>query len=191
MKPKATASKLPIAGIATRTACAVCMALKEFQNNLLLKRLSPNECRRFCNSHGWMVANSTPAESAVTIFLAAIANPDWQPAAPVGEECDVCRKMHEEKERRLSEVVEQLRDLKIHSWFHDNAMLCSRHGREVMAKLPENVREDVQELLARNGGEIVGLLEDYLERLQSGAHAGGGVLGRAAEFLLAQRGIET
>jgi hypothetical protein len=155
MKPKATASRLPITSIATRTACAACTALKEFQNNLLLKRLSSNECRRFCNSHGWMVANSTPAESAVTIFLAAMASPDWQPAALVGEECDICRQVHEEKGTRLSEVVEQLRDLKTHSWFHDNGM------------------------------------EDYLERLKSGAHAGRGVLGRAVEFLVAQRGIET
>ncbi len=189
MRQRETASRPPITSIATRTACAVCTALREFQNHLL-KHLSPDECHRFCNIHGWMVANSTPADSATAIFLAAISNPHWEPAAPVAEQCDVCRKMCEEKERRLAEVAEQLRDLTVHSWFHDNAMLCSRHGHDVMAKLPEAARENVQELLDRNGSEIIGLLEDYLGRLRSGVHAGGGVLGRAAEFLIAQRGIE-
>jgi len=189
MRRPASAAKTPITNIATRTSCAVCTALKEFQNRML-KRLTPTECRQFCNGHGWMVANSTPAESAAAIFLTALADADWKPAAPVGERCDICQKMGEEKEKRLCEVAEQLRDLKVHSWFHDNGMLCSRHGREVMAKLPEEVRENVQELLARNEEEVIELLEDYLGHAKSGSHAGGGVLGRAAEFLLSQRGIE-
>ena len=189
MRQKATVSRLPITTIATRTACALCTALKDFQNDLL-KHLAPNECHRFCNGHGWMVANSTPAVSAAVIFLGAIANPDWGPASPVAEECDVCRRMHDEKERRLIEIADRFRNSKGHSWLHDNGMLCLRHGRELIAKVPETVRESVQELLARNGGEVVALLEDYLERAKSGDHAGGGVLGKAAEFLIAQRGIE-
>ena len=38
-------------------------------------------------------------------------------------------------------------------------------------------------------GEIAETLEDFLGRAQAGDHAGGGILGRAAEFLVAQRGI--
>ncbi|MGA9883458.1 MAG: hypothetical protein WBQ34_07050 [Candidatus Acidiferrales bacterium] len=189
MKQTANASKAPIASIATRTACALCAASKDFQNDLL-KHLTPSECHRFCNGHGWMVANSTPAISAAVIFLGAIANPDWGPASPLAEDCDICRRMHDEKERRLIEIADQFRSLKGHSWLHDNGMLCLRHSRELISKVPEVLRESVQELLARNGGEIVALLEDYLERAKVGAHAGGGVLGRAAEFLVAQRGIE-
>jgi hypothetical protein len=189
MKQADNASKVPITNIATRTACALCAALKDFQNDLL-KHLTPGECRRFCNGHGWMMANSTPAVSAAMIFLAAIVDPDWGPAFPVTQECDICRRMHDEKERRLTEIAEQFRNPKEHSWFQDNGMLCLPHGRELIAKVPEAFRENVQEFLARNGGEIVVLLEDYLERVKGGARAGGGVLGKAAEFLIAQRGIE-
>lgn len=189
MRQQANASKLPITSIATRNACAVCTALKEFQNDLL-KHLGPGECRCFCNTHGWMVANVTPADSAAAIFLGAIVNPNWRPASTAGEQCDICRKMREEKESRLKEIAEQLRDTGAHSWLYEYGVLCVRHGHEVMTRVPESLRDTVQELLARTGGEVVGLLEDYLERVKSGTHAGGGVLGRAAEFLVAQRGIE-
>jgi len=183
------ASRVPISGLATRTACAVCVALRDFQNELC-KHLSPDQCHRFCSRHGWMVANSTPAVSATAIFLEAIANQNWAPASGVGNECDVCRKVHDEKERRIAELAEQLGHAKVHSWFHDNGVLCLRHGREIIARLPERQGDGVQKLLDRNGSEIVGLLQEYLERVKVGTHAGGGVLGRAAEFLVAQRDIE-
>jgi hypothetical protein len=190
MNREANASRLSITSIASRTVCPVCAALREFQNDLL-KHLGPNECRRFCNTHGWLVANSAPADSAAAIFLSAIANPDWKPAAPVTGQCDICSKLHEEKELRLQEISAQLRESKHPSWLHDNGALCSRHGREVMVKLPDALRESLQELLARNGGGIAESLEDFLLRARTGNHAGGGVLGRAAEFLVAQRGIES
>jgi hypothetical protein len=189
MKQTDHASKFPITSIATRTSCALCAALKDFQNDLL-KHLTPGECQRFCNGYGWMVANSTPAVSAAVIFLGVIAKPDCGPASPVPEECDICRRMRDEKERRLTEIANEFRRANGHSWLHDNGMLCLRHGRELIASMPETPRESAQELLARNGSEIVAPLEDYLERIKRGVHAGGGVLGRAAEFLIAQRGIE-
>ena len=189
MKRDEHSSRLSITSIATRTACPVCAALKEFQNDLL-KHLAPNDCRRFCNTHGWLIANSAPAASAVSIFLNAIADPGWKPAAPVSEQCDICRKLHEETEVRLQEIVTGIRQSRLRSWLHDYGVLCSRHGNDVISRLPEVLRKSVQELLARNGGEIAETLEDFLRRAQSGSHAGGGVLGRAAEFLVAQRGIE-
>jgi hypothetical protein len=65
------------------------------------------------------------------------------------------------------------------------------HGREVMAKLPEDSQRSILELMTRNSGEIVEVLGDFLQQVQKGSHAGGGVLGRAAEFLVPQRGIES
>jgi hypothetical protein len=190
MKREVSAPKLSITSIARRTVSPVCAALREFQNELV-KHLSPNECRRFCNTHGWLVANSAPAESAAAVFLSAIANRDWKPAAPVSERCDICGKLCEEREVRLKEIAAQLRENRLYSRLRDYGVLCSRHGREVMAKLPETLGKSLQELLARNGGEIAETLEDFLRRAQTGSHSGGGVLGRAAEFLVAQRGIES
>jgi hypothetical protein len=190
MKREADAARTPITAIVARSSCSICVALREFQNDLV-KHLSSNDCVFFCNTHAWVVANSAPAESVATIFLKAIANPEWRPAASVPNECDVCRKMYEEKELRLDEISEQLRDPKLRSWLHDFGTLCSRHGREVMAKLPQDLQGSIRELITRNSGEIVEMLGDFLQQVKKGSHAGGGVLGRAAEFLVAQRGIES
>jgi hypothetical protein len=190
MKHEVHTTKLSITSIAARNACPVCVALREFQNELL-KHLRPEECHRFCNTHGWVVANSAPAESAVTIFLNAVLSQTWRPASPVSDECDLCNRMQEEKERRLGEIVDQLQEPRLRSWLHDYGMLCSRHGRDVMAKLPEPLQKSVQELITSNRREIAETLEDFLQRVKQGSHVGGGVLGRAAEFLVAQRGIET
>jgi hypothetical protein len=44
-------------------------------------------------------------------------------------------------------------------------------------------------MLQRTIAELNQELEAFLEHTKSGMHTGGGVLGRAAEFLVAQRGI--
>ncbi len=189
MRREENRSRLSMRSIATRTVCPLCAAWKEFQD-ALLEHPRPNDCRRFCNTHGWLVANSAPAEAAAAIFLSAITNPDWKLAAAGPEQCDFCRKPHEEAEVRLQEMVTNIRQGRLRSWLHDNGALCSGYGNDVISKLPEPPREGIQKGLARNGGEIAEILEDFLQRAQAGSHAGGGVFGRAAEFLAAQRGIE-
>ena len=190
MTQQAHAAKLSITTVARRNACSLCTSLKEFQNDLL-KSLEAQECRRFCNTHGWMIANATPAESAATIFLKAVLDPEWRPASSSFKECDLCKRMYDEKERRIIEIARQLQQSRLRSWLHDYGMLCSRHGQEVAMKMPESLRSCIQELIARNSGEIGEILQDFLQRVKQGSHAGGGALGRAAEFLVAQRGIES
>jgi hypothetical protein len=190
MKKEMHAARTPIGTIVARGSCAICLALREFQTDLV-KNLKPDDCKRFCNPHAWLVANSTPAESVATIFLRSLADPEWRAGAPVPDQCDVCRRMHAEKELRLNEMVEQLRDPKLRSWLHDYGMLCARHGREIVTKVPEDLRKSIQELIARNASELAELLVELLEQVRKGNRAGGGILGHAAEFLVAQRGIES
>lgn len=190
MKKEIHAARVPIATIVARGSCAVCLALREFQTDLV-KNLKPDECKRFCNTHAWVVANSTPAESVATIFLRSLADPEWRAGAPVPDQCDLCGRMQAEKELRLNEMADQLRDPKLRSWLHDYGMLCARHGRDIMTKVPEDLRKNVQELIARNASELAELLVELLEQVRKGNRAGGGILGHAAEFLVAQRGIES
>ena len=159
MKRETHAARVPITTIVARSSCPICVALREFQNDLV-KHLTPEECQRFCNTHAWVVANSAPAESVATIFLRAITILSGD-RLPRSGQCDLCKKMHEEKELRLNEIAKQLRDPKLRSWLHDYGMFCSRHGREVMAKLPEDLQRSIQELMTRNSGEIVEILARF------------------------------
>jgi hypothetical protein len=189
MKRETHSARLPITSIVARGSCPVCAALREFQNDLV-KNLKPDDCKQFCNTHAWVVANSGPAECVAAIFLKAITSPEWRPAAAVQDQCDVCKKMHEDKELRLNEIAEQLRDPKLRSWLHDYGMICSRHGRDLMAKLPKELQTSIQQLMAKNSVEMAEMLADFLQQVKEGSHTGGGILGRAAELLVAQRGIE-
>lgn len=189
MKPETETERLPITTIVTSTSCPICVALREFQNSWA-KHLLPRECRQFCNTHAWVVANSAPAESAATIFLRAIRDHEWKPGRPSPEHCDFCKRMNEEKEARLNEFVKGLQDEKLRKWLHDYGMVCSRHGREAVAKLPENLRDSMQELMARSSNEMAETLRNFLQQGKKGNHSGGGILGHAAELLVALRGIE-
>ena len=51
------------------------------------------------------------------------------------------------------------------------------------------LRTLADEIIERNRVELEQELETFLEQLKHGIHEGGGLLGRAAEFLIGQRGL--
>ena len=55
--------------------------------------------------------------------------------------------------------------------------------------VPLRLRTLVDEIVERNRAELEQELETFLEQLKHGIHEGGGLLGRAAEFLVGQRGL--
>lgn len=55
--------------------------------------------------------------------------------------------------------------------------------------VPLHLRTLVGEIGERNRGELEQELATFLQQLKRGIHEGGGLLGRAAEFLVGQRGL--
>jgi hypothetical protein len=55
--------------------------------------------------------------------------------------------------------------------------------------VPASLQKIVEKLRIKNKAELETELEEFLQHTRQGDHTGGGVLGRAAEFLVAQRGI--
>jgi len=190
MKIGSPAIRLPISSIVAKETCPICAALKEFQNHLA-KNLRAHECARFCNLHAWVIANSAPAESVAMIFLESMRNPHWEPSSPHPSQCDFCKRMEIEKQTRIKEVMDELSRPGLRSWLHEHGMLCFRHGRELMQRLPEALRKTVEETMSRKAQELEQELREFLQHAKAGVHTGGGVLGRAAEYLVAQRGIES
>jgi len=184
------AIRLPISTIVAKGTCPICAALKEFQNDFA-KTLPARECGRFCNLHAWVIANSAPAESAATIFLESIRNPHWEPSPPNPDKCDFCKRMEVEKQTRIKQILEELGRPGLRSWLHEHGMLCFRHGTELIGKLPEALQKTVEEGMSRKARELERELQEFLQHAKAGDHTGGGVLGRAAEYLVAQRGIES
>jgi hypothetical protein len=190
MKIGSSATRLPISNIVAKGTCPICAALKEFQN-YFAKNLRASECVRFCNLHDWVVANSAPAEAAAATFLESMRNPLWVPSMPSPSECDLCKRMEIEKQSRMTEIVEELDRPALRNWLHDYGMLCLRHGHELIRKMLEPLRPAVEEAMSRKARELEQELQEFLRLAETGERTGAGVLGRAAEYLVAQRGIES
>jgi hypothetical protein len=190
MKIGSSAARLPISNIVAKGTCPICAALKEFQNDFA-KNLRARECARFCNLHAWVIANSAPAESVAMIFLESMRNPHWEPSSPNTSECDFCKRMEIEKQARIKEIIEELGRPGLRSWLHEHGMLCFRHGSELIRSLPEALQKTVKETMSRKARELEQELQEFLQHAKAGDHTGAGVLGRAAEYLVAQRGIES
>lgn len=190
MKIGSSATRPPISNIIAKGTCPICAALKEFQN-YFAKNLRASECGRFCNLHAWVIANSAPAESVATMFLESMRNPLWTPSMPSPSDCDFCKRMESEKQTRMTEIIEEMERPGMREWLHEHGMLCCRHGRELIQKMPESLRKTVDETMSRKARELEQELQEFLQHAKTGNHTGGGVLGRAAEYLVAQRGIES
>lgn len=190
LKAGTDTAKLPTNNFLAKGGCPICAALKEFQS-YLSKNLRAYECSRFCNLHAWVIANSSPAESVATMFLASVRDPNWRPSLPNPSECTFCKRMQIEKETRLTEISEELDQSQLQEWLHEHGMLCFRHSRELIQKLPESLQKDIEKTMSEKVGELEQELDEFLQQAKRGGHTGGGILGRAAEYLVAQRGIES
>jgi hypothetical protein len=74
-------------------------------------------------------------------------------------------------------------------WVEQYGTLCRFHGATLRRTLPEEQAQIIVKVIENNQQQLEELLESFATRARSGEHAGGGILGRAAEFLVAQRGL--
>jgi hypothetical protein len=63
------------------------------------------------------------------------------------------------------------------------------HGRKVKEFVPLRLQMLVDEVVERTRAALEQELGTFLEQLKQGFMMGGGLLGRAAEFLVGQRGL--
>jgi hypothetical protein len=105
------------------------------------------------------------------------------------EECTLCHRILEEEVTRLRELAQKLQGTMFAQWMKSQGTLCLEHGRKVKEFVPLRLRTLVDEIVERSRAELEQELETFLEQLKHGIHEGGGLLGRAAEFLVGQRGL--
>jgi hypothetical protein len=174
-----------IAELLHEPGCPFCRFLKDFQA-IHLQGHSASEIRRLCNFHAWGVAALQDAQAAAEVFLTLVN--ENGPMADQRMDCDVCRKVIEEEDRRIRELITLLGKPEVARWLRTEAVFCIPHAVKVRQKAPLT-------LIAR----IDMIIQSYRERLKdeliqlrndpSPDRTGWGALGRAAEFLVAQRGI--
>lgn len=186
MKEGAVKSEpLNIAQALTKGLCPVCAVLLHFQNSLA-ERMLPHGTDHLCNHHAWLAAKLAPAENAAVTFRRMLQSAR---AGQAGGECDMCRQVAQEEEVQMRELAVLLNRRAVLEWMAQQGGICFRHASLLKDKLPIRLQTIIEDVLARALDNLDQELSLFHERVQRGDRSGYGVLGRAAEVLVSQRGV--
>jgi hypothetical protein len=185
MKAVEPVREFGVAQALSKGTCPICALLREFQNDLI-DTLAPCAAEYLCNFHAWAIAHATPATSVVRIFSRLLesggAN-DWT-------RCGICEQVLKEEELRVHEVAKELGSrATLAQWLLRHGSICLNHATKLRAFVPDHLQEVVSQIVQRNLSEMKRDLDLYRKQIEHGTKAGGGVLGKIAEFLVSQRGI--
>ena len=157
-----------------------------FSGDSFTRRFGAKDIHSLCNFHAWGVAAVQDAQAAAEVFLTLVSENESMADQP--SDCDVCCKVIDEEDRRIRELVTLLGKPDIVRWLRMEAVFCIPHAVKLRHKVPLTLTARI-DLIIRNYREQ---LKDELVQLRndpSPDRSGWGALGRAAEFLVAQRGL--
>ena len=167
-------------------ACQICTALRDFQSGYL-RTLNARTVQVLCNIHTWMVANAGDAGVVAEVFLRMLDSPleaDLDDA-----QCDLCRRTSEEENARIERFAQQLSEAShplalINLW-----QLCLPHGRKLLGRVPQPLRPSTLLAIGRHTAELRQKLTTLARDAKARIPVRPGLLGRAAEYLVAKRGL--
>ncbi len=170
--------------------CPICTLVRTYQNETI-ERFSSAKVQSVCNYHAWAIAASSPAGEVVKLFLYMLehapASAGTNPEALTP--CDLCTLLREHELTRLQEFAREMRRKVFLEWIERHGTVCRFHGKQLIAMLPQHEAAVIASLVAHNEDELKESLRIFMAKIGPGKHAGGGILGRVAEFLVAQRGL--
>ena len=167
------------------TGCPFCRFLKDFQASRLQNH-SESELRTLCNFHAWGLAAVQDAPAAAKAFIKLV---NAAPAASNGgSECDICKEVEAEEEMRIREFVSCIERTEVMYWLRSDAVLCLPHAIKLRKKVPPVVAPRIDGIMIRCRQQLTEQLQQLRDE-PGPDRTGWGALGRAAEFLVAQRGL--
>ena len=166
-----------------KSGCPVCARLKKCQSGLLGGD-AVAEAPSLCNFHAWALAKSTPCGSAARVFLSVLHRADREEGP-----CPFCARLKEVECQSLSALKQLLAQPKDREWMHRYGRLCQGHAMELERLVGDEDKKAIREILQRIREELDRELASLLRNSSACDSSGGGVLGRAAEFLASQRGL--
>lgn len=171
-----------------KDVCPICTLVRAFQNELI-ELLKPDSAATVCNYHAWAIAAGAPASSVAETFLSMLRGSEQREVGQEHLDCDLCSSIREHELGRLREFALDMQRAKFAEWFGTYGTLCRVHGIRLLPMLSKEHVEIVAKVTKDNKQQLEELLESFAAKARAGEHSGGGILGRAAEFLVAQRGL--
>jgi hypothetical protein len=165
--------------------CPLCKFLKEYQAGRLQRRME-SETRRLCNFHAWGLAAVQDAPAAAQAFIRILNEGESKANGTQG--CDVCNEVRAEEDLRIRELATCLHRPDVADWLRSEAVLCNPHATKLRRQVPPVVASRIDVILESCRRQ----LKEELDQLRNEPvmdRSGWGALGRAAEFLVSQRGL--
>jgi hypothetical protein len=167
--------------------CTICRALKEFQSDCV-DSLNDRMPRSLCNLHTWLVAKVAEAGAAAEVLLRMLAHALKDDST--GSDCSLCSWIAHEEDRKLGEFARNLNKPEYLQRLRERGGLCIPHARKLLERVANALRDEiilaVQRQAVELGRELVTLSRDA----KAGMTIHPSVLGRAAEYLVAKRGLD-
>jgi hypothetical protein len=167
------------------SGCPFCRFLKEYQA-ARLQHHSEQEIHRLCNFHTWGLAAVQNALTAAEVFIHLVYEPT--PISTDATDCDICKEVSAEEERRIREFVGCIHRTDVSDWLRKEAVLCVPHGMKLRRHVQPVMAARVDAIIDNYRVHLVQELE-ILRNTPEADRPGWGALGRAAEFLVSQRGL--
>jgi hypothetical protein len=167
--------------------CPFCRFLKEYQAARLQNR-PEKDTHRLCNFHTWGLAVVQNALTAAQVFIKLVDEP-----VPVSTEvtvCDICNEITAEEDRRIREFVSCIHRTDVSGWLRSNAMFCIPHGIKLRRQLQPMVAARFDAIIENCRQQLIQELQSLRDKPET-ERPGWGSLGRAAEFLVSQRGLHS
>jgi hypothetical protein len=169
----------------SKGGCPICAFLKNEQSALLRGQLPPDQVASLCNFHAWALAAAIETENAARIFLHVLRRNTDQKS----EQCSFCSRLLQQEVAQLKDLIAQMSRTLVANWMKEQGTMCRLHAEHLKQLAPLRLHAMIDEIVERSDAELQGELESLLRRAAAGERTGGGVLGRAAEFLTSQRGV--
>ena len=167
--------------------CPFCRLLKEFQTAQLQNHPTDN-IHRLCNFHAWGLAAVQNAPAAAQVFIKLVDEPLSLSTQDSG--CDVCREVLAEEDLRLREFVSCISRPDVSHWLRGPAVLCIPHGTKLRLQVQPVVAARIDAIIENYRQQLAQELQ-HLRDEPEPDRAGWGAIGRAAEFLVSQRGLHS
>ena len=167
--------------------CMICKGLKEFQSDRICA-LNRQAFRRLCNLHTWLIAKTAEAGAAAEVLLRMMD--DALKAESTGADCGFCAVLAEEEERRFGDFVQRLDKPDFLLRLQCRGGLCIPHARKLLDRVPDSLRTEIISALQKRVVEMKRELTTLSRSAKVGETIHPGLLGRAAEFLVANRGLD-
>jgi hypothetical protein len=171
-----------ISQVLGKGACPICAYLKNDQAAFLRGELCPDQVTGVCNFHAWALAAAIDRQTVAHIFLNAINR------LTSSDRCSVCDYLVQREVLHIKELIEQMNTRLMLDWLKRQGTFCRLHADHIRQLSPVKFHAVVDEIVQRSKEALKVELQNLLDRADEDKGTGGGVLGRAAEFLVSQRG---